>query len=386
MNFPPRKTATLLSLCALSFCEPSRAVAALRPQACTNATTAIAAPDEKGRELSELLARLANPRLTALERERLITEILKCGESGARALSKLATRELERSHKALDSAQERYLAGFEKAAVKLIAARQTREALAEIKEQRAIVWKLQGDAELSKQAIHDQADPAVLAIRVVLEVDAQAVREHGVPCAKAHAEWEQELAGALEWQELQQRALAALPALPGSAFEPRIDAGAREQLVRAEENWLCTLAMPMSAGDRRVLLENRAMESAPDLKLDPEVGLGVLDLNRLRILLGSNALRIDPKLCVASQGHSEDMQRLGFFAHESPVEGKRTPGDRAAKAGTSGGAENIARGQRTAKSANQAWWYSPGHHKNMLGGHARIGLGRKDDFWTQMFG
>jgi uncharacterized protein YkwD len=80
------------------------------------------------------------------------------------------------------------------------------------------------------------------------------------------------------------------------------------------------------------------------------------------------------------------MQRLGFFAHESPVEGKRTPGDRAAKAGTSGGAENIARGQRTAKSANQAWWYSPGHHKNMLGGHARIGLGRKDDFWTQMFG
>jgi uncharacterized protein YkwD len=144
--------------------------------------------------------------------------------------------------------------------------------------------------------------------------------------------------------------------------------------------------MPMSAGDRRVLLENRAMESAPDLKLDPEVGLGVLDLNRLRILLGSNALRIDPKLCVASQGHSEDMQRLGFFAHESPVEGKRTPGDRAAKAGTSGGAENIARGQRTAKSANQAWWYSPGHHKNMLGGHARIGLGRKDDFWTQMFG
>jgi len=386
VNFPPRKTATLLSLCALSFCEPSRAVAALHPQAGTIGATAPAAPDEKRRELSELLARLANPRLSAPEREQLITEILKCGESGARAISKLATRELERSHKALDSAQERYLAGFEKAAVKLIAARQTREALAEIKEQRATVWKLQGDAELSKQAIHDQADPAVLAIRAVLEVDAQAVREHSAPCAKAHSEWEQELAAALEWQELQQRALAALPALPGNASEPRIDEGAREQLVRAEESWLCTLAMPMSAGDRRVLLDNRAMEASPELKLDPEVGLGVLDLNRLRILLGTHALRIDPKLCVASQGHSEDMQRLGFFAHESPVEGKRTPGDRAAKAGTSGGAENIARGQRTAKGANQGWWYSPGHHKNMLAGHARIGLGRKDDFWTQMFG
>ncbi len=383
MNFPPRKTAALLGLCALSFCEPGPAVDALRPQACTIGTTATAAPDEKGRELSELLARLANPRLSAPEREQLITEILKCGESGARALAKLATRELERSHQALDSAQERYLAGFEKAAVKLVLARQTRESLAELKEQRAIVWKLQGEAELSKEAIHDQADPAVLAIRVVLEVDAQAVRDHSVPCAKAYAEWEQELAAALEWQGLQRRALAALP---GSDFEPRIDPKAREQLVRTEESWLCTLALPMSAGDRRVLLDNRAMEAAPDLKLDPEVGLGVLDLNRLRILLGTHALRIDPKLCVASQGHSEDMQRLGFFAHESPVEGKRTPGDRAAKAGTSGGAENIARGQRTAKGANQGWWYSPGHHKNMLAGHARIGLGRKDDFWTQMFG
>jgi hypothetical protein len=383
VNFHPRKTAALLGLCALSFCEPGRAVAARCPKACTIGTSLKAAPDEKGRELSELLARMANPRLTALEREQLITQILNCGESGARALAKLATRELERSHKALDSAQQHYLEGFEKAAVKLVAARQTREALAEIKAQRAIVWKLQSAAELSKQAIHDQSDPAVLAIRVVLEVDAQAVREHSVPCAKAHAEWEQELAAAREWQDLQQRALAALP---GSDFEPRIETQAREEAVQAEESWLCTLALPMSAGDRRVLLDNRAMEASPELKLDPEVGLGVLDLNRLRILLGTHALQIDPKLCDAAEGHSEDMQRLGFFAHESPVEGKRTPGDRAAKAGTSGGAENIARGHRTAKSANQGWWYSPGHHKNMLAGHARIGLGRRDDFWTQMFG
>jgi hypothetical protein len=385
----------MLSAAAFELRNPLRVAVALFMITCANVcsadlcsravlgTSGTATPQAKSPELSELLARFSNPRLSAPEREQLIAGILNHGESGARALSKLAARELERSEKALDGAQKRYLAGFEKAAWKLVAARQTREALAELKQQRAIVWKLQAEAELSKEAIHNQSDSAVLAIRVVLEVDAEAVHESSAACAKAFAEWEQELAMAVEWQGLEQRALAGLP---GSAFEPRIEAKAREQVVRAEESWLCTLALPMSAGDRRVLMDNRAVESAPELKLDPEVGLGVLDLNRLRILLGTNALLIDPKLCLAAQGHSEDMQRLGFFAHESPVEGKRTPGDRAAKAGTSGGAENIARGQRTAKSANQAWWYSPGHHKNMLGGHARIGLGRKDEFWTQMFG
>ena len=74
------------------------------------------------------------------------------------------------------------------------------------------------------------------------------------------------------------------------------------------------------------------------------------------------------------------------FAHESPVEGKRTPWDRAARFGTSASGENIAGGQTTGAGANLGWWYSPGHHKNMLGGFGRVGLGRSGELWTQMFG
>jgi len=80
------------------------------------------------------------------------------------------------------------------------------------------------------------------------------------------------------------------------------------------------------------------------------------------------------------------MVEHGFFAHDSPLEGRETPWKRAAQEGTSASAENIAAGQATGEGAISAWWYSPGHHKNLLGGHARIGLGRHEETWTQLFG
>ena len=101
---------------------------------------------------------------------------------------------------------------------------------------------------------------------------------------------------------------------------------------------------------------------------------------------GLATLRIDAKLGNAARDHSVDMRTQNFFSHDSPVDGKRTPWDRAARAGTSAGAENIAAGHDTGKSAIRGWWYSPGHHKNMLGNHARTGLGRSEGLWTQLFG
>ncbi|NIP94792.1 MAG: CAP domain-containing protein, partial [Akkermansiaceae bacterium] len=95
----------------------------------------------------------------------------------------------------------------------------------------------------------------------------------------------------------------------------------------------------------------------------------------MRLLVGLPALELDPKLCEASRGHSEDMSKLGFFSHTSPVPGKATPSDRARRAGTSGGAENIYTGSRNPEAANKGWFYSPGHHKNMFNpGYRRIGL------------
>lgn len=106
----------------------------------------------------------------------------------------------------------------------------------------------------------------------------------------------------------------------------------------------------------------------------------------LRVLLGLNALRVDLKLCDACRGHSRDMVEHGFFSHDSPIEGKETPWKRAALEGTTAGAENIAAGAADGPDAIRMWWYSPGHHRNMLGAHARVGLGRWEETWTQCFG
>ncbi len=115
--------------------------------------------------------------------------------------------------------------------------------------------------------------------------------------------------------------------------------------------------------------------------------IGIEDLNLMRLLVGQNALRIDLKLCEAARGHSEDMKTVGFFAHDSPVPGKATPSARAAKAGTSGGGENIYMGSTSPLAANKGWFYSPGHHKNMFSpGYGRVGLGNFGVHWTQMFG
>lgn len=142
------------------------------------------------------------------------------------------------------------------------------------------------------------------------------------------------------------------------------------------------LAMPLSSRDRQVLDTNEGLRATSD----PEEFAGTTELNRIRWLLGLPLLRIDDKLVLAARDHSQDMVHLGFFAHESPVAGKRTPGDRAGKFGTSAHAENIAQGHGSGPEAIRGWWYSPGHHKNLLGNHATVGLGRSAQTWTQMFG
>lgn len=114
---------------------------------------------------------------------------------------------------------------------------------------------------------------------------------------------------------------------------------------------------------------------------------GIREVNEWRLLLGLNALVLDPKLCDASRGHSEDMDKHQFFAHESPLPGKKTPWDRASNAGTKSSGENIYMGSQSPAAANKGWFYSPGHHKNMFkAGHKRIGLGQYSRHWTQMFG
>lgn len=137
-------------------------------------------------------------------------------------------------------------------------------------------------------------------------------------------------------------------------------------------------AMPSEAA--AVASGNRGARAA----LDPEEYKLVLVTNMYRVLMGRPALRINPALCRAAKGHSKDMKEKGFFSHDSPVPGKRHFTERARAAGASAHAENIAQGSN-AEDAFWGWFLSLGHHKNMLGPHTQIGIGRFDRFWTELF-
>jgi hypothetical protein len=149
------------------------------------------------------------------------------------------------------------------------------------------------------------------------------------------------------------------------------------QLTQAVE-----CATPMSGANRAIFKINERTR----LELMPEEYLGNRRLNLIRVRLGLQALRTDLRLTRACRGHSKDMVVYEFFSHTSPVFGKKTPWRRAALEGGQAGAENIAAGQGSGHGAISAWWYSPGHHRNMLGNHGSQGLGRHQDHWTQLFG
>jgi uncharacterized protein YkwD len=159
---------------------------------------------------------------------------------------------------------------------------------------------------------------------------------------------------------------------------------AEEKIISKEKEAISSVS-GLPRDGLRIMGDNdkiAAKENVPD-----DERKGIREVNEWRLLLGLNALIIDSKLCDASRGHSKDMERHKFFAHESPLAGKKTPWDRAANEGTKASGENIYMGSTLPAAANKGWFYSPGHHKNMFkGSHKQIGLGRYGRHWTQMFG
>lgn len=149
-----------------------------------------------------------------------------------------------------------------------------------------------------------------------------------------------------------------------------------------EKTWLVRLLCE-NTEQLEILVKNTELAKS----LDADERAGILETNRRRLILGLEPLAIDLRLVTAGRDHCKDMIAQDFFAHTSPVEGKTTPWDRARLAGTRANGENIAAGQATGLGAVMAWWYSPGHLKNMMNpSFDRIGLGRQASHWTQMFG
>jgi uncharacterized protein YkwD len=83
------------------------------------------------------------------------------------------------------------------------------------------------------------------------------------------------------------------------------------------------------------------------------------------------------------------MRDRNFFSHTNPD--GLDPFARAARAGLTARAENIAYGQPDAAAVMDAWMNSPGHRANILDcSLTRLGVGVAEGaggpWWTQLFG
>ena len=112
-------------------------------------------------------------------------------------------------------------------------------------------------------------------------------------------------------------------------------------------------------------------------------------LNRYRRVLGLSPFEIEERCNVASRKHSREMVDLGYFGHISPVARNRTPTDRVRLEGYGGGVgENCLAGRCDGRAAFEAWYHSPGHHRNLVSGGPHLGVGATRDhaMWTMVAG
>ena len=112
------------------------------------------------------------------------------------------------------------------------------------------------------------------------------------------------------------------------------------------------------------------VEQSPDLFLT-DVEQQVLDLiNAKRAEAGLSPVEVEPRLQQAAGDHSEEMFRLNYFDHESPVEANRTLPQRLVNSGMTKygwAGENIAMvGKPSAEALVDMWMKSQGHRENLM--------------------
>jgi uncharacterized protein YkwD len=293
--------------------------------------------------------------------------------------------------KELDPQLADYRQQFLRAAAAVIAERTAPEKAAEIKQLRDKVLDLSQQEALTKEEIFATSDPALARLKELILVSREDILRASPKLAAARDNLQ---ARGREWElcatlilaaEKEDQAKAAAAAQAGKTAEGSAEWDSTpsfEKYLVKDEEMATALATPMSEATRRTLARNAQLAG----QLDGEEARCVLDMNLTRMLLGLDALTIDPKLTAAARDHSKDMQEQNFFEHESPLPGKKTPWDRTERFGTTASGENIAMGTLDGAVANEMWWHSPGHHRNMLGDHQRVGLGRHNHYWTELFG
>lgn len=111
-------------------------------------------------------------------------------------------------------------------------------------------------------------------------------------------------------------------------------------------------------------------------------------LNGRRFILGMKPLLLGEKLSAACARHSEEMVKLKYFAHESPVPANKTPWDRVRNAGFEGRGhgECIHAGGSEPREAHTGWWYSDGHRVILYSEATAQGIAKFGRHWTFMTG
>jgi uncharacterized protein YkwD len=127
-----------------------------------------------------------------------------------------------------------------------------------------------------------------------------------------------------------------------------------------------TLALPAPGATNETGRDLPFRVPADELVADPEAEEQLLGLvNEEREKVGLPPLALDPSLVPIGRGHATEMFDLGYFAHESPVDG--TPFDRLAAAGIEyhAAGENLAYAPDVL-TAHRGLMNSPGHRANIL--------------------
>ena len=314
-----------------------------------------------------MLSRFGLSTCTRAERDKIVDRVMDFGRPAVVQLVGAVRRQAE-------SQLPKYEILFHDQAQRIAYARAEKADVNEIERLRAQVLSLRLRNDLTKQMIQEEGDPALKELRELLATDGETVVEESAKVRAAR-----ESLFALE-------GYAALCLLDYPDLVPEPPPGEKivplQKRIARIETLSAASAVPTHAKNRAVLAANAQLFA----KLDREEAAVIRECNRMRILLGLDAVAVDLRLCAAARDHSSDMERLKFFSHGSPVPGKTEFGDRARNFGTSARAENIYSGTTSGRTANAGWWRSPGHHKNMLASHGRIGVGRSGHYFTEMFG
>ncbi len=291
------------------------------------------------------VAALRAPKTTKERLGETVAVLAAIKPEGASALDDYVTREVRRLTAVVDARPK------------------TEQIDGEIDKLRETLLKLRKDADLSKEQLKEEGLPALESLTTA---------------------WSKRETALAPWRKQKQIALGQAERLSAvvSAWQAADSGAVVGDHVSAANKLMMNLALedPEVA---KVLAENERIASG----LSADIVAGMTAVNAIRIPCGLHPRLFDPKLCEAAAMHSRDMETNDFFAHESPLPGKKKFTDRAKLAGTNASGENIHMGSAAPQGAIKGWFLSPGHHKNMLTtDFVRQGLGRSGTYWTQLFG